>query len=63
MMIRDKGLEAGSRIKGHLRYGDKWKHKIHGQYTNVCITNENDTSQTCVFCFQKLSHATQSKIF
>ncbi|KAI8889843.1 hypothetical protein K501DRAFT_170115, partial [Backusella circina FSU 941] len=31
----------------------KWKLKKHSLYTTVCITNENDASQTCPFCFEK----------
>ncbi|KAI9254921.1 hypothetical protein EDC94DRAFT_696570 [Helicostylum pulchrum] len=37
MMIGDRGTEVGSRIKGHLRYGGKWKQDIHGKYTSVSI--------------------------
>ncbi|KAI8356640.1 hypothetical protein BD560DRAFT_406466, partial [Blakeslea trispora] len=45
MMIGDRGMGVGSRIKRHLRY--------------VSITNENYTSQTCVYCFHKLQHPKQ----
>jgi hypothetical protein len=55
MFIGDRGFGIGSRIKGHLRYGGKWKQLIHGLNTTVCITNEEFTSQTCVYCFSKLS--------
>jgi hypothetical protein len=56
MFIGDRGFGVGSRIKGFRRYGGAWKQNIHGQYTNACITNERNTSQTCVFCFNKLDH-------
>ncbi|KAI8365073.1 hypothetical protein BD560DRAFT_332798 [Blakeslea trispora] len=57
MMIGDRGFGIGSRIRGHLRYGGIWKQDRHARYTTVCITNENYTSQTCVYCFNKLTHA------
>ncbi|KAI8351192.1 hypothetical protein EDC96DRAFT_292049 [Choanephora cucurbitarum] len=56
MMIGDCGFGAGSRIRGHLRYGSIWKQDRHARYTTVCITNENYTFQTCVYCFNKLQH-------
>lgn len=46
MLIGDRGFGYGSRITGFNRYGGKWKHKIHGNYTTVAITNEYKTSQT-----------------
>ncbi|KAI9273552.1 hypothetical protein EDC94DRAFT_495710, partial [Helicostylum pulchrum] len=33
----------------------------HGKYVSVCITNENNSSQTCVYCYNKLSHPIQAK--
>ena len=57
MMIGDRGFGVGSRIKKHLRYGGTWKQDLHAKYTTVCITNENNTSQTCVYCFKKLSYS------
>ncbi|KAI8330282.1 hypothetical protein BD560DRAFT_416411 [Blakeslea trispora] len=57
MMIGDRGFGIGSRIRGHLRYGGIWKQDRHARYTTVCITNENYTPQTCVYCFNKLTHA------
>lgn len=56
MFVGDRGYGIGSSIKGHLRYGGMWKPDIHSRYTSVGITNEHNTSQTCLFCFQKLSH-------
>ena len=61
MLIGDRGTGVGSRIKGHLRYGGKWKQILHGRHTQVCIVNENNTSQTCVYCFHKLHHAVQKR--
>ncbi|KAI8880038.1 hypothetical protein K501DRAFT_152370, partial [Backusella circina FSU 941] len=58
LFVGDRGYGVGSRIKGFLKYGGKWKPKKHTLYTSVCITNENNTSQTCPFCFGKLSHPT-----
>jgi hypothetical protein len=43
MLIGDRGYGYGSRITGFNRYGGKWKHKIHGKYTTVAITNEYKT--------------------
>ena len=59
MMIGDRGMGVGSRIKRHLRYGGTWKQDNHARYTTVSITNENYTSQTCVYCFHKLQHPKQ----
>lgn len=56
MFIGDRGTGVGSSIKGFRKYGGKWKEKIHAESVNVCVTNENLTSQTCVFCFGLLSH-------
>ena len=59
MIIGDCGFGAGSRIRGHLRHGGIWKQDRHARYTTVCITNENYTFQTCVYCFNKLQHPEQ----
>lgn len=56
MFVGDRGLAVGSRLKGFLRYGGLWKPKQHSRYAAVCVTNEHNTSQTCVFCFKKLMH-------
>lgn len=56
MFIGDQGTGVGSSIKGFKRYGGPWKEKIHGKATIVCKTDENYTSQTCVFCYAKLIH-------
>ncbi|ORE10887.1 hypothetical protein BCV72DRAFT_195294, partial [Rhizopus microsporus var. microsporus] len=61
MLIGDKETGAGSRIEGFHRYGGKWKQMIQGKYTNVCITDEYMTPQTCLYCFSKLSHPIQRK--
>ncbi|ORE12336.1 hypothetical protein BCV71DRAFT_191230, partial [Rhizopus microsporus] len=36
-----------------------WKQDNHARHTTVCITNKNNTSQACVYCFQKLQHPKQ----
>ncbi|KAI8380130.1 hypothetical protein BD560DRAFT_459265 [Blakeslea trispora] len=59
MMIGDRYMGAGSRIKRHLRYGDIWKQDNHALYTTVSIIKENNTSQACVYCFHKLQHPKQ----
>lgn len=56
MMIGDRGYGTGSCIKNHQRFGGPWKGKLHGRYTTTLVTNEHNSSQTCVFCFKKLSH-------
>ncbi|ORE14342.1 hypothetical protein BCV71DRAFT_160682, partial [Rhizopus microsporus] len=44
----------GSKIKGFLKYGGNWKLNKDSLYTTVCITNEHNTLQICLFCFKKL---------
>jgi hypothetical protein len=56
MFIGDRGHGVRSIIKGHQRFGGHWKEKIHGRYTSSLITNEHNSSQTCLFCFKKLAH-------
>lgn len=56
MFFEDRGHEFGSTIKGHHRFGGHWKEKRNGRYTPVLITNEHNSPQTCVWCFEKLSH-------
>lgn len=56
MLTGDRGYCNNSSIKGHLRYGGVWKPRLHSLYTSVAVTNENLTSQTCVFCFKKTTH-------
>ncbi|EIE82340.1 hypothetical protein RO3G_07045 [Rhizopus delemar RA 99-880] len=56
MFIGDRGTRVGSRIKGFKKYGGRWKEVIHSEATNVCVTNENLTSKTCIFCFRRLTH-------
>ncbi|KAI8880116.1 hypothetical protein K501DRAFT_255692 [Backusella circina FSU 941] len=56
MFTGDRGYGVGSPIKGHLKYGGKWKQEKHSKYTPVVITNEFNTSQTCLYCFEKLEH-------
>ncbi|CEP18628.1 hypothetical protein [Parasitella parasitica] len=56
MLIGNRGHCVGSSIKGHWRFGGHWKEERHARYTPVLITNEHNTSQTCIFCFRKLLH-------
>jgi hypothetical protein len=56
LFVGDRGYGVGSRIKSFLKYGGIWKPKTHSLYTTVCVTNENNTSQTCPFCYKKLVH-------
>ncbi|KAL4214657.1 hypothetical protein AB4K20DRAFT_1974178 [Rhizopus microsporus] len=61
------GKKAGhalscSTTKGFRRYGGKWKQCMHGMNVNVRITNENMTSQTCMYCFSKLVHSIHRKM-
>ncbi|CAO3655061.1 unnamed protein product [Mucor fragilis] len=60
MFIGDRGLCVGSRLKGHLKYGGKWKPRLHQAVATVCTTNEHKTSQTCIYCFGPTSHPTQT---
>ncbi|KAI9257555.1 hypothetical protein EDC94DRAFT_522357, partial [Helicostylum pulchrum] len=62
MFVGDRGFGFGSHIKDHLKYGGKWKQEIHSKYTHAVITNENMTSQTCVYCYSKLDHPTHTRI-
>ncbi|KAI8641782.1 hypothetical protein BD408DRAFT_467729, partial [Parasitella parasitica] len=61
MFVGDRGHGFGSRIKRHGRFGGFWKQQQHGGYTPTLITNEHNTSQTCIFCFHKLSHSTMCR--
>ncbi|KAI9474268.1 MAG: hypothetical protein EXX96DRAFT_487983, partial [Benjaminiella poitrasii] len=47
--------------KGFLKYGRKWKTDLHANFTMVCITNEFNTSQTCMHWYQKPLHPVQVK--
>ncbi|KAK4510172.1 Up in starvation [Mucor velutinosus] len=60
MFIGDGGLCVGSRLKGHLKYGGKWKPRLHSSVATVHTTNERKTSQTCMYCFGPTSHPSQT---
>ncbi|KAI8885968.1 hypothetical protein K501DRAFT_178769, partial [Backusella circina FSU 941] len=47
---------SGSPIKSFKEYDSHWKSINHSHYTALCIANEHNSSQTCVYCFKKLSH-------
>ena len=55
--IGDRGTCVGSRLKGHLKYGGKWKPKLHAVSSAIHFTNEHKTFQTCMFCFGPLTHS------
>ena len=52
MFIGDRGHGVRSIIKDYQQFGGHWKEKIHGRYTSSLITNEHNSSQTCLFCFK-----------
>lgn len=56
MFIGDRGYGVGSRVKGFLKYGGKWKPSKHERYTSVLVTNEFNTSKVCPFCFRFIHH-------
>lgn len=58
MLIGDRGHVYGSCIKCHLRFGGYWKEERHSRCTPTIITNEYNSSQTCLCGFNKLSHPT-----
>ncbi|KAG1174754.1 hypothetical protein G6F71_004662 [Rhizopus microsporus] len=62
MFVGDRGTGVGSRVKGFMRYGGKWKENMHAEAINVCVTNENKKSQICVFCFKKLAHPKRKEV-
>ncbi|KAI8376195.1 uncharacterized protein BYT42DRAFT_377984 [Radiomyces spectabilis] len=55
-MIDVMGTGVGPRIGGHARCGGKWHKKLASRYNPVTMTNEHQTSQRCVFCYQKIVH-------
>ncbi|GAN07297.1 hypothetical protein MAM1_0156d06793 [Mucor ambiguus] len=59
MFVGGRGHGYGFSIKGHLR--GHWKEERHGRYTPTVTTDEYNSSQTCLFCFGKLSHPTYAK--
>jgi hypothetical protein len=59
MFVGDRGYGFGSKIKGYVKYGGRWKQELHSRYTSVFVTNEHNSSQTSVFCYAKLAHPTK----
>ncbi|KAI8338329.1 hypothetical protein EDC96DRAFT_450154 [Choanephora cucurbitarum] len=49
MLVSDIDCSFGSPIRVRVRLGGLWKAKGHSLYTSVCMTDEHDTSQSCVF--------------
>jgi hypothetical protein len=56
MFIGDKETCVGSTLKGHLRYGGRWKPKLHAVSPLVKFTNKHKASQTCMYCFNPIMH-------
>ncbi|KAI7881515.1 uncharacterized protein EV154DRAFT_41982 [Mucor mucedo] len=50
MSVGNRNYGTRSSIKRDMRHGGQCR------YTSVCVTNEYNTSQTCVFCFSKTNH-------
>lgn len=62
MSIGDRSCGYSSPpVKGHFRYGH-WKERKYSSYTFVCVTNEHDTSHTCIFRFPLTKNITQKRI-
>lgn len=57
--VGDRGYAVNSPIKGFRKYGGRWKPSIHSRYCPTVITNEYNSSQTCVFCYRKTTHPIQ----
>jgi hypothetical protein len=62
MFIGDRGTCVGSTLKGHLKYGGRWKPKLHAVSSLVKFTNEHKTSQTCMYCFNPIMHPLKNVI-
>ncbi|KAK4511737.1 uncharacterized protein ATC70_007281 [Mucor velutinosus] len=60
MLIGDRGLCIGSRLKGHMKYSGKWKPLLHSSVATVHTTDEHKTSQTCMYCFGPNFYHTQT---
>ncbi|KAG2230041.1 hypothetical protein INT48_007072 [Thamnidium elegans] len=49
--VGGRGYSVGSHIKDFRKYGGLWKAIKHSRQATILITNEHNTSQTCVYCF------------
>jgi hypothetical protein len=56
-----KELVLALQSKGSLSTVVRKKQHVHSKYSYVCITNEDYTLQTCVYCFNKLDHPVYRK--
>ncbi|KAI8095938.1 hypothetical protein BDF21DRAFT_470864, partial [Thamnidium elegans] len=57
--VGGRGYSVGSHIKDFRKYGGLWKAIKHSRQATILITNEHNTSQTCVYCFRKTTHSVQ----
>lgn len=51
--VDERETGAGSTPKGFRRYRRKWLEKLRSKKNSDCIANEQNTSQLCLFCFQR----------
>ncbi|KAG9320341.1 hypothetical protein KVV02_004252, partial [Mortierella alpina] len=57
------GSGIGARIGGYLKWGGKWlRHQLLRLDMVVALTDEYNTSQVCVHCFNKLQLARSSRL-
>lgn len=61
LFIGDHGFGIGFRVKRYARFGGSWMAAEHNHCTQVCITTEYNSSQTCLYCFCKWSHTLKQK--
>lgn len=59
--VGDRGTGVGSRTKGFRRYGGMWLERLRSYQNKVYITNEHNTSQLCIYCFEMSCHPKCSK--
>lgn len=57
------GSGIGSRIGGHLRWGGAWiREQLLRQGVLILLTDEYNTSKTCVFCSQRLEQSRSRRL-
>ncbi|CAO3569228.1 unnamed protein product [Mortierella alpina] len=57
------GSGIGARIGGHLKWGGKWlRHELLRLDMVMALTDEFNTSQICVHCYEKLQLARSSRL-
>ncbi|KAF9106577.1 hypothetical protein BGX27_009105, partial [Mortierella sp. AM989] len=62
MFVGDAGTGVGSRIQGHARRGGKKLRVEHQKHCPVVLTDEYNSSKTCIYCFEQLSKASSRRI-